>query len=134
MSDEKLRLIAEVRDNMSSALRKIKDPLSAICASPSMKAATAEMQILGAATSKFAGFGGGAASALDAIGIGGLSLPNSCVIWVMKKSAKVHCLMDVLPRRPRHCAPTGGCEHTRFEWATARETTTTTPSARHGVS
>jgi hypothetical protein len=87
MSDEKLRLEAEVRDNMSPALRKIKDLLNSVRASPSMKAATAEMQNLGAATSKFAGFGGSAASALDAIGIGGLATAGSLAAVVVQMRA-----------------------------------------------
>ncbi len=87
MADEKLRLEAEVRDNMSPALRKIKDLLNSVRASPSMKAATQEMQSLGAATSKFAGFGGSAASALDAIGIGGLATAGSLAGVVLQMRA-----------------------------------------------
>ncbi len=84
MSDEKLRLQAEVRAKMSPALRKNRDTLNSIRASPSMKAATQEMQSLGAATSKFAGFGGSAATALDAIGIGGLATAGSLAAVVVQ--------------------------------------------------
>ncbi len=87
MADEKLRLQAEVRDNMSPAIRKIKDLLNSVRASPSMKAATAEMQNLGAATSKFAGIGGSAATALDAIGIGGLATAGSLAGVVLQMRA-----------------------------------------------
>ena len=95
MADEKLRLEAEVRDNMSGPLRKIKDLLNSVRASPSMKAATAEMQNLGAATSKFAGFGGSAASALDAIGIGGLATAGSLAAVVIQMRALGERALDM---------------------------------------
>jgi hypothetical protein len=84
MSDEKLRLQAEVRDNMSAPLRKIKELLNSVRATPSMKAATTEMKNLGVETAKFATFGGSAATALDAIGIGGLATAGSLVAVVMQ--------------------------------------------------
>ena len=40
MSDEKLRLIAEVQDNMSGPPRKIKEQISSIQMTPGMQAAT----------------------------------------------------------------------------------------------
>jgi hypothetical protein len=77
MSDEKLRLEAEVRDNMSGPLRKIRETLNSIKMSPGMEAATDGIRRLGTETKNFATFGGSAATALDAIGIGGLATAGS---------------------------------------------------------
>ena len=77
MADEKLRLEAEVRDNMSGPLRKIRETLNSIKMSPGMEAATDGIRKLGTETKNFATFGGSAATALDAIGIGGLATAGS---------------------------------------------------------
>ncbi len=72
---------------MSPALRKIKELLNSVRASPSMKAATAEMKNLGTETAKFATFGGNAATALGAIGLGGLATAGSLAAVVVQMRA-----------------------------------------------
>ncbi|QAY95102.1 hypothetical protein CWB41_04640 [Methylovirgula ligni] len=73
MADEKLRLQAEVQDNMSPALRKIRDQLNSIRVSPGMEAATDQMKKLGDGAKDFATKGASVAGMMDALGVGGLA-------------------------------------------------------------
>src|SRR6185437_6605801 len=77
MSDENLRLEAQLRDNMSPGLRKIKDQLQAFRMTPGMQAATEGVRKLGTETAKFAEVGGKAGEAFGAMGIGGLAVAGS---------------------------------------------------------
>ncbi len=87
MADEKLRLEAEVRDNMSGPLRKIKEQLQSIRMTPGMQAATDQMRRLGDETKKFVGGGSALSSTLDAVGIGGLATAGSLAAVVAQMRA-----------------------------------------------
>src|SRR6185312_10971459 len=102
MSDEKLRLEAQLRDNMSPGLRKIKDQLQAFRMTPGMQAATEGVRKLGTETAKFATFGGSAATAMGALGIGGLAAAGSLagVVEQMKKLGEGRIAMKEFAREP----------------------------------
>ena len=77
MADEKLRLQAELRDNMSPQLRKIREQINGFRKTPGIDAAVDGMKSLGDQTKKFAEAGGVAAETLGAMGVGGLATAGS---------------------------------------------------------
>ncbi|WP_158812066.1 hypothetical protein [Beijerinckia sp. L45] len=77
MANEKLILEAEVRDNMSAALRKIQKELNSIGATPGMKETNGWLTKLGKEADGFVKSGGGAAGVINSMGIGGLTAAAS---------------------------------------------------------
>ena len=82
--DQKLRLQAELNDNMSPQLRKICEQLNGFRKTPGFEAVTEGMQKLGEQTKKFAEAGGVASETLGAMGVGGLAAAGSFAAVVVQ--------------------------------------------------
>ena len=86
MSAEKLRLEAEMRDNASPVVRKLRGELDKIRATPGMQAATGWLNSLNKEAEGFMTKGGGAAGVINAMGVGGLTSAASLagLVAIMK--------------------------------------------------
>ncbi len=84
---EKLRLEAEMRDNASPVVRKLKKEIEAIRATPGMAAVTGWLGEFKKTSDEFIKGGGGASSVMNSMGLGGLSAAASMAALVMQMKA-----------------------------------------------
>lgn len=87
MASERFELQARLKDELSGPLKKIKDQITGLRATPGMQAATDQIKRLGDETKKFVGGGGALSSTLDAIGVGGLATAGSLAAVVVQMRA-----------------------------------------------